>query len=76
MKDEYYNEYRKFGLSISYFRKEKGYTQQELAEKIGVNPETISRIENANTGITMDKLLDVAKALDISLKDLFEHAKF
>jgi len=75
MKDQYYLEYRALGLSVFYFRKDKGMTQQELAEKMDVNFETISRIENANTGISADMLFKLSKALGVSLSELFSHAK-
>ena len=74
MKDKYYVEYRNLGLSVFYFRKERGMTQQQLADKMDVNYETISRIENANTGISADMLFELSKALDTSLEDLFGHA--
>ena len=68
-------EYRSLGLSVAYFRKLQGMTQQQLADKMEVNYETISRIENANTGLTADMLFRLSKALHISLAELFTHAK-
>jgi len=75
MKDKYYVEYRDLGLSVAYFRKTKGLTQQQLAEKMNVNYETISRIENANTGLSTDMLFELSKELGIPLSDLFAHAR-
>ena len=75
MKDKYYVEYLSLGLSVIYFRKAKGLTQQQLAEKMDVNGETISRIENANTGMSTDMLLSLSKALEVPLSELFAHAK-
>lgn len=75
MKDKYYNEYRSLGLSVAYFRKYHGLTQQSVADKMNVSYETISRIENANTGITLDMLFELSKAINTSLGDLFNHAK-
>ena len=74
MKDKNYAEYMRFGVSVIYFRRMKGLTQEQLAEKMDVHFETISRIENANTGISMDMLINLSKALDISLSELFAHA--
>ena len=34
------------GNRISQFRKEKGYTQEEMAEKLGVTPQAVSKWEN------------------------------
>jgi len=74
MKDQYYVEYRNLGLSVSYFRKRKGLTQQNVADTMDVSYETISRIENANTGISLDMLFDLCKAIDVTLSELFTHA--
>ena len=75
MQDKYYVKYRNFGLSVAYFRKMKGITQEELSEAMGVHNETISRIETANTGISFDMLFSLAKALDMPASELFAHAK-
>ncbi|WP_409967272.1 helix-turn-helix transcriptional regulator [Bengtsoniella intestinalis] len=74
MKDQFYVEYKNLGLSVAYFRKRSGLTQQQVADKIDVSYETISRIENANTGITLDMLLALSGAIGVSLSNLFAHA--
>ena len=72
MIDENKRAYKDLGFYILYFRKKRELTQRQLADLIDVNYETISRIENANTGLS---LLKISKALDISLSELFAHAK-
>lgn len=74
MKDQFYVEYKNLGLSVAYFRKRSGLTQQQVADKIDVSYETISRIENANTGITLDMLLALSGAIGVPLSTLFAHA--
>lgn len=71
---EFSTEYKYLGLSISYFRKSRRLTQQQLADKMDVNYETISRIENGYTGISSDMLFSLSKALEVQLSELFEHA--
>ena len=66
MIDENKRAYKDLGFYILYFRKKRELTQRQLADLIDVNYETISRIENANTGLSL---------LDISLSELFAHAK-
>ena len=75
MKDTNYIEYRNLGLSVCYFRKFHGLTQQNVADIMNVSYETISRIENANTGITLDMLFALSKAIKTPLSELFAHAK-
>ena len=65
MKIEYENEYRQIGLKIAYYRKLRGYTQEQLAEIIDKAPAFIGHIEapNINTGISLDTLFDIAASL-------------
>lgn len=67
MKAEFKNEYIKIGLKISYYRKLKSMTQEQLAEKLGCGVSFIGQIEAPNIykGISMDTLFRIAKALDI-----------
>ncbi len=63
------------GLSAAYFRRLRGLTQQNIADEMNVSVITISRIENANTGITLDMLFQLSKAIETPLSELFAHAK-
>lgn len=67
MKIEYENEYRQIGLKIAYYRKLRGYTQEQLAEIIDKAPAFIGHIEapNINTGISLDTLFDIAAVLNV-----------
>lgn len=56
-------------------RRANGMTQQTLAEKMDVNTETISRMENANTGISSDMLFALSEALGVTLEEIFAQAK-
>lgn len=40
-----------------------------------ISYETMSRIENANTGMSMDMMYELSEALKIPLSELFNHAK-
>lgn len=48
----------------------KNMTQQELAEKLGVNQCSISEYENNRTELTLPKLVRVADALEVTIYDL------
>ena len=58
------------GKKIAYFRNLKGYSQEDLAKKIGKTRGTISAYENNIADITVPILLLIAKSLKITLYDL------
>ncbi len=60
------------GLNILYYRREKGYTQQQLAEKISYSKNHIQQIETAKATPSVIALLDIAEALEIPVSKLFE----
>ncbi len=66
------NIYKKLGKNIKKRRMELGYTQQELADKIGKGLNFIGKIEIAFSKPSFDTIIDIANALDIELKDLFD----
>lgn len=72
MDSEFLHEYTLLGLNIVYYRKQKGYSQAELAKLLGVNPRHISRVENAKCGISLHLLNDMANLFGIPLAKLFE----
>jgi transcriptional regulator with XRE-family HTH domain len=50
----------------------RGWTQDELAAKVGVEQMAISLIENARANPTLATLEALAKSLGVSFIDLFE----
>lgn len=67
MKAEFKNNYIKIGLKISYYRKLKALTQEQLAEIVGCGVSFIGQIEAPNIykAISLDTLFRIAKALEI-----------
>lgn len=59
--------YQDLGYAISYYRKRKGYTQEQLAEKIGVSRQHMGAIEAPNMvrAISLDVLFNIATVLEI-----------
>lgn len=51
--EKYRERYRLLGLRIAYYRKRKGYTQEQFAELIGKSWSFISQVE-ANNGATLE----------------------
>lgn len=57
-------------LDIKRIRKEKGISQEKLAEKSGVSRPTISNLENNPDAVTTtDTLQKIALALDVKVSD-------
>lgn len=61
------NKYIQLGLNIAYFRKLKGMTQEQLAEKVGISRSHLSSIEAPNIikAFSIELLFDIATALQI-----------
>jgi len=60
------------GRQISRLRKEKGLTQAQLAEAIGVAVETISRLERGFSIPSLNTIEEISKKLGVSVKDIFD----
>lgn len=60
----------KIGSSLAAVRKETGWTQGELAERIGVETETVSRFERGATLPSLVTLQKLAVALNTTMADL------
>ena len=67
MNAEFKNDYIKIGLKISYYRKLKSLTQEQLAEILGCGVSFIGQIEAPNIykAISLDTLFKIAKALEV-----------
>ena len=72
MDGKYFDMWLSIGLNILFYRKERGLTQMQLAEKCNVSKNHIQRIETATAGCSVEVLSDIADALNIPLKKLFE----
>ncbi len=57
--------------NIVYYRLKKGWTQEELADKLGTTPNYISNIENAKRNVRIDYIGFIANIFDIPLEQLF-----
>ena len=55
------------GERIKARREELGWTQDDMATKAGISKSFLSDIENGKRNIGADKLLDIARALSLSL---------
>lgn len=56
---------------IKGLRVENGWTQKQLAEKLGICDRTYYCKENGFNKFTIDELLKLSELFDVKLKDLF-----
>jgi transcriptional regulator with XRE-family HTH domain len=61
-----------FGNRLNHFRTEKNLSYRQLAQLCNVDHSQISKIEKGKVSIQLDTLFDLATALGIQPKDLFE----
>lgn len=71
------NFYKRFGRNIKKFRNQKKLTQQQLADRIGIGLNFMGKIEVAFSKPSMDTIIKIADALNLSVSDLtdFRHLK-
>lgn len=62
-------------LRLKEVLKEKGIASKDLAEKVNVSKNTISFISTGKTQPRFELLLQIAEALDVDVKDLFNSTK-
>ena len=67
MRQEFEQEYLQLGLKIAYYRKLRGLTQEELAERIDHSPAFVGHVEapNIKKAVSLDTLFAIAQALDV-----------
>jgi transcriptional regulator with XRE-family HTH domain len=58
------------GAKIKKIRELRNYTQDFMAEKLGISQSAYSKIETDETEISQERLEQIAKALDISAQDI------
>ena len=74
MKTDYPERYITLGLKIAYYRKKRGYTQENLAEKVGISLNFLAQVEGTGTirGISLETLFKMADALQVAPSKLLE----
>ena len=68
MNPVYESEYMQIGLKIAYYRKLRGLTQEQPAERIKKTPAYIGHMETPNIikAVSLDTLFGIAIVLDVS----------
>ena len=63
---------QKIGQFLRECRKEKGITQEQLAEMLGVTNRSVSRWENGSNLPDLDILIEMADYYDVELRELLD----
>ena len=61
---------KEMGQKIQLARKEAGYTQDELAELLDINPKNLSAVERGALGLSIERLCTISMALHVSVDSL------
>ena len=61
-----------FGKKVKEKRLQLGLTQDELSEKIGISPKSLSQIELGNNFVSAENLNEICKALNTKPNILFD----
>ncbi len=63
---------RTVGARILYYRRLKGYTQEDLAKKVGISKSYLSKIEHGHYPgcVSLPILYKLAEELDINMSEL------
>lgn len=59
--------------NLKSIRTSRRLSQTQLAEMVGINQATISKIENGNESVTLDLVFKIAAALNVPAGLLFPH---
>ena len=63
---------RQVGQRVARARREHGWSQEQLAARVEVEPVTLSRLENGKRALSLSTLAEIASALEIGLGDLLD----
>ena len=66
---------REFGINLSRIRAAKGLSAYELSLRLNKDASYVHKVENAKINPSLQTILDIAKVLEISPKELFEYGE-
>lgn len=73
MNNKHTNIYNVIGQNIKKYRKQKGWTQKQLAEKLLLSDSFIGKLESVTyQTISIDTLEQIANILQVDIKNFFD----
>ena len=61
-----------FGKALRTLREERGYSQEELAERAGLHRNYVGGIERGERNVALENIVKLARALSVKTSDLFD----
>jgi transcriptional regulator with XRE-family HTH domain len=61
-----------FGMAIRALREERGYSQEELAERAGLHRNYVGGVERGERNVALENIVKLAGALSVRTRDLFD----
>lgn len=61
------------GVRIRNLRKERNWSQEELAHRANIYRSHLGEIERGETSVTVESVTKIANAFEMTLEDMFRH---
>ena len=61
----------RFGTTLRRLRDERGYSQEELAERAGLHRNYVGGVERGERNVALENIVKLARALSVPPRDLF-----
>jgi len=65
----------KMGKNLKNIRLDKGMTQEVLAEKVGIHPTYVGKLEGGKNNVSVKMLFKISRALGVKLSNIFDFDK-